>query len=654
MKIGTAMRWMGWLVFLLSALVVRHHAARAQEDPTFPYYVEMVADINPGGSSSPSWFVEVNGDLYFQAQTDDKGVELWRYSPLTGKATLVADIYKGKGSSKPEWLTVYGGSIYFAATDASVGRQLWRYNTATGESERLATQEYFDLGLSLGVDPQWLRFVGPVLYYSAKRGNTNGRELYAYDVRDGRSWLVADINPGGGDSTPKYLAARGSMLYFVADDGSHGVELWRSDGSAAGTVMIKDILAGPRGSNPSSFNLLGEMLVFSADDGVHGRELWRSYGSGGATSMISDIYPGKEDSNPGWSNRLGNSMVFFPASTEENGNELWRYDPQQGAYLLADINPGKEDSDPAAIGDVGWTMFFSANDGETGVELWKTEPPYSYAVQVADINPGKQDSTPKVLERMGTTLFFTATDPDHGEEVWVTEFPYTQAFLLKDIRPGKAGSIPTHDVGDYTGTLSSAHRIGWTIYFTANDGRNGVELWQISLGALPQTGFPPDVRTSLPSQPEGLTYQNMGDMQLEIPGGDGPLVIVGAPKVGNTWPLDWLAPGQVAWLEGTAFPGLAGNTVISGHVFDANGAPGPFVNLEQLSWGDEIVIYAWGQRYIYQVREVYPWVDPNDKTLLAHRERDWITLITCKGYDQVRGVYRWRTAVQAVLVEVRE
>jgi len=657
---------LGILFSIIFILWIQTSPGKSAEDPVFPYYVERVTDIARGGnSSSPSWFVEVNGNLYFQADDQQHGVELWKYSPMTGEATLAADIYRGPTGSNPEWLTVYGNSIYFAATDATLGRQIWRYNTGSGEAKVVAMHEYWkEAGPPTGPDPKWLQFMGSVLFYSAEMDSSLGRELYAYDARDGRSWLVKNIWPTSDDSNPEYIFAHGSRVYFTADDGTHGKELWRSDGTEGGTYLVKDILAGPRGSDPDNFNRLGELFLFSADDWVHGRELWRSYGSDSTTSLAHDIYVGVKDSDPGWSNRLARSMIFFPAETEAHGVELWRYDQQLGAYLLDDINTGTDDngdpadSSPAAIGDVGWVMFFSADDGETGVELWKTEPPYSYAVQVGDIYPGidnlkePNDSNPKTIERMGTTLFISAEDEEHGEELWVTEFPYTQVNLLKDIRPGKRGSIPKYELEDFTGTLSNAYRIGWTIYFTANDGKHGEELWQISKGALPQSGFAPGVTTELSAKPVDLEYQVMDGFQLTIPAIDQQATIVGVPKVGNTWDVDWLESDQVGYLDGTAFPTWEGNTVISGHVYNVDGSPGQFANLDQLSWDDEIIISAWGQDYIYKVREIKDWVDPNNEEIIGHKDHDWITLITCKGYDESRNIYWWRTVVQAVLVEI--
>ena len=49
-----------------------------------------------------------------------------------------------------------------------------------------------------------------------------------------------------------------------------------------------------------------------------------------------------------------------------------------------------------------------------------------------------------------------------------------------------------------------------------------------------------------------------------------------------------MSPGWVTRsviLAGTAFPSWNGNSVLAGHVYDANGLPGVFSNLDQLEMG---------------------------------------------------------------------
>ncbi len=167
---------------------------------------------------------------------------------------------------------------------------------------------------------------------------------------------------------------------------------------------------------------------------------------------------------------------------------------------------------------------------------------------------------------------------------------------------------------------------------------------------LPNTGFAPGQETILPPQPEESAYAEYDGLWLEVPALGIEMPIVGVPLTSEGWNVDWLG-GNAGYLEGTAFPTWAGNTGIAGHVYLPNGLPGPFVNLEGLSFGDQIIIHAWGQRYVYEVR-IVDYVRPDDLSVLGHEQYDWVTLITCRNYDEDLGAYRWRVVVQAVLVSV--
>jgi hypothetical protein len=44
-------------------------------------------------------------------------------------------------------------------------------------------------------------------------------------------------------------------------------------------------------------------------------------------------------------------------------------------------------------------------------------------------------------------------------------------------------------------------------------------------------------------------------------------------------------------------------------------------------------------------------VSANDRSHKRHDDLDWMTLITCRGYNEKTGEYLWRTVVRAVRVE---
>lgn len=168
--------------------------------------------------------------------------------------------------------------------------------------------------------------------------------------------------------------------------------------------------------------------------------------------------------------------------------------------------------------------------------------------------------------------------------------------------------------------------------------------------SLPSTGFAPGRVTTLPLQSADQQYTPSSDLRLEIPRLNINIPIVGIPIGENGWDVTWLW-NQAGYLEGTAYPGRPGNSVLTAHVYTPDGLPGPFVNLHSLQFGDQIILHAGGQRYIYEVRSNRQ-VQADSTSVLRHEEYSWLTLITCRSYNEATDSYRYRQVVRAVLVRV--
>ena len=170
---------------------------------------------------------------------------------------------------------------------------------------------------------------------------------------------------------------------------------------------------------------------------------------------------------------------------------------------------------------------------------------------------------------------------------------------------------------------------------------------------LPKTGFAPGIKTNLPAQPAESTYAEMNGMVLEIPSLGIKSPIVGVPlNSAGEWDVTWLG-NQIGWLNSTAFPTWNGNSAITAHATDANGKPGLFADLGQMSWGNKVIIHSWGQAYTFEVRSVSLWTSPTSTWAVEkHEENPWLTLITCRGYNEKLDKYNYRTVVRAVLVSV--
>lgn len=168
---------------------------------------------------------------------------------------------------------------------------------------------------------------------------------------------------------------------------------------------------------------------------------------------------------------------------------------------------------------------------------------------------------------------------------------------------------------------------------------------------LPGTGFAPGVKSFLPIQPADKAYTSLGDLWLEIPRLGLQAPIMGVPPTANSWDVTWLST-QIGWLQGSAFPTWAGNSVLTAHVYDVNGNPGPFGNLNTLRYGDQIIVHAFGQQYIYEVQSTST-VSPNAvASVIKHEELPWLSLLTCQGYNEKTNSYKNRYLVRAIQVEI--
>ncbi len=286
-----------------------------------------------------------------------------------------APVYPGSG------LVVFGGRVYFlrsvpgaieiGSTDGTVAGTI-NHGAIPGLSSSLqVTSELLLLGnqlafladasvwISNGTGAGTARITGMPcdtlsglteyqgrLYFSAVGTTmTTGFELFSSDGTAAGTSLVAEIQPGGGNGSPRYLVSSPQGVWFVAStsvtstalylcNGPQGVQSISDLGQGcapplvpfSGGVLLSagDALIGyePHHATPApAFTLLGDLrrflagidtqaatrvrnrLFFCADDGVHGRELWSTDGSAAGTTMV-DFTPGPVGSFLSYSDRL--------------------------------------------------------------------------------------------------------------------------------------------------------------------------------------------------------------------------------------------------------------------------------------------------------------------------------------------------------------
>ena len=309
------------------------------------------------------------------------------------------------------------------------------------------------------------------------------------------------------------------------------------------------------------------------------------------------------------------------------------------------------------------TIVFGANTvPATGATL-TTGPTQIFVEFSEDVTEASaQDEANYMLVEAGANSTFDTkscgpVDPDPGgllpDDIQITvntaTYDNSDPFIVTlDIN----GGIPL-PIGKYQlfvcGTTSIENGAGVHL----NGGADSVLNFtvQATASSLPETGFRHGEVTRLPHQPTAKAYTSTA-MLLDIPKIGVSMPIVGVPQSGDSWDVTWLG-NSAGYLSGSAFPTWAGNTVITGHVWDAYNQPGIFSELKTLRYGDQIQIQAWGVTYTYEVRESKLVTKKNVNAAFQSEEYDWLTLVTCEFYNPFTGDYLFRRAVRAVLVDVK-
>ncbi|MEA2711374.1 MAG: hypothetical protein QOF78_3975, partial [Phycisphaerales bacterium] len=417
----------------------------------------LVQDLSAGSNGSgPGPLLDVNGTLFFTANTPQFGTELWKINANTGLPELVKDLLPGPTSSWPSSFLSFNGTLLFWA-----GGRMWKSDgTEAGTTvikELPEAQPILD----------GIASVGAVAYYSLI-DQVHGRELWRTDGTAEGTYLLKDINPGSAGSTPNFFTRVGRTLFFRANDGN-GLALWKTDGSASGTVKVAPVFphvgraavgstfvfAGSVGPEThlwrsdgtpegtyrirddlrmnSGYRMLGAIngyQYFAGSTAAQGIELWRTDGTSSGTTLVKDILPGTGSSSPGypdsgfssWAAAAG-SVVVFVANDGVHGREVWRTDgTASGTFLVKDIRPNTESSNAQEFtsnGGAGGTVFFRADDGVQGSELWQSDGTAAGTFLVHDINAGSASATPSMPVTTGGASYFAATDAVHGRELWV-------------------------------------------------------------------------------------------------------------------------------------------------------------------------------------------------------------------------------------------
>ncbi len=472
-------------------------------------------------------FIDYANKKFFLANTP--GYILWK----TDGTTLGTDSIAAPNLTGALYFTICNNILYFLGSTAAEGNELWRTDgTTAGTYIVKDIWPGTNYGLSNGFGGFFV--YNNELYFRANDG-ISGEELWKSDGTSAGTTLLKDINVGSNASNISAIRVGNNGVYFVANDGVVGSEPWFTSGTTAGTNLIYDLNVGPNSSFASPQLFISNNSYFT-----YGQSIIKSSGTTASTSSItisqttisplylfnnklhyvakvsapqSDTFKLKSiDLNLAnlqtiksfsVSNFLSpNKAIFNQTVNSKMIITLWGNTNLMPNFLIitnGNLGNGKIFANPCQGADYtnGYSIAFDSINKKlyyptsyittNGIEPGYIDIQNDTIIQIKDITAGSASSYifgPATiwsfkLYKLNNKNYFIAKNPSTGEEIYETDFTTAGTYLLKDIYPGNSSFMNpgTPSAAEYSYGLLGGIVTPNNIFFAANDGVNGLELW---------------------------------------------------------------------------------------------------------------------------------------------------------------------------------
>ncbi|OGF61355.1 MAG: hypothetical protein A2Y62_15090 [Candidatus Fischerbacteria bacterium RBG_13_37_8] len=128
-------------------------------------------------------------------------------------------------SSLPAFLTVCGNIIYFIANDEIHGRELWKTDGTERSTSMVKNIWEGSSGSMSSTNSQRVICRGNKLLFAASDGKL-GLELWETNGTSKGTHLIRDFSSGLSSSNPQGFTPAGNLIFFKVHAGIHGESLW--------------------------------------------------------------------------------------------------------------------------------------------------------------------------------------------------------------------------------------------------------------------------------------------------------------------------------------------------------------------------------------------------------------------------------------------
>ena len=374
-------------------------------------------------------------------------IELWRSDGTSAGTYKVAGVTAAPSFNANQFpvFEKVGNRVVYIADDGVNGPQLWGSDGTAANTIRLtnATQPAnspFQIATPLAT-------IANLAYFGISDGaSTTTSSVWQTDGTAAGTRRVGGLpSVDLGETGITQVAGDGASVFFAVYDSTSRVTLYNFAPATNTSTLLKARLLIFSGDE---FAYNNGHLFFSDNDPIVGDEPWVSDGTAAGTHLIEDIYPQTTDngSNPDEFVQFGGRLVFA-ADDEISGRELWVSDgTSAGTTLLADINPGAASSNPNNLFTANGALYFFATDA-TGVSRFMRLASIGANVEVlAALSPQPSSliyaCTQGNSAALGTQIFFPANDGQSGLELWTSDGTAAGTHLVADIAAGSSDSYP--------------------------------------------------------------------------------------------------------------------------------------------------------------------------------------------------------------------
>ena len=480
----------------------------------------MLKDIRPGAylGSTPA-DLTVSGDaLYFSAWDGVSGRELWKSNGTPGGTMLLKDIYPGGYGSDLNNLTDVNGTLFFGATDGKHGTELWKSNGTAQGTVLVKDLNPGGQGSNLkGAYGGMAAFtnINGVLFFVASPGH---HYLFRSDGTQEGTFAIQPAYNTGVVQTPQpaFTYMNGNVYFLNAgttQDENYRNEffLWRMPFDGTTPSAVKQLI--PNDDYYGEPGYFREMIAFNnilytfsrfkpdPDQGYGSLDFIRSNGTAGGTWIVKDMGESTRSSSPQNLFTLGD-LVYFVGYPDylpygDSRSMMYRTDgTSEGTFPL---KPSDPDDEMAAIGDrlfftgfenYGWAFFVTEGRPETTLTLDGSidgnEPrdltelngliyyydDYGFVKKTDGTLEGGIDTVASFdqvvgIDNVNGVAIVRAVSSDL--EIWTISSSGETTFV-KTIGPNPAHTGPPAYTFDTV--------IDGVLYFVADDGAHGHEIWQ--------------------------------------------------------------------------------------------------------------------------------------------------------------------------------